>query len=159
MTYRRYIVDTCVSHDRGKFECIKSSRIFPKIFTSMSDLIVLGNSQVHDLLIALSKSDIHLIKNEIAESLVQFSTGSEQSYQPEPGIVVRPDGQKVLFRSFTSIESVGVKIIVEPPSRSAVALASQQPHGSKPPALAPLRGLVAVCDKEGRASRPKAGSE
>ncbi|ETS74136.1 hypothetical protein PFICI_14002 [Pestalotiopsis fici W106-1] len=117
----------------------------------MADLNILGNSQVHDLLIGLSRSDIQSIKNEIGESLIQFSTGPEEAYQPEPGIVVRPDGQKVLFRPFTSVERVGVKVIVEPPSRSASAPANLQTLGGQPSALAPIRGLLAVCDKDGRA--------
>ncbi|KAI0153449.1 hypothetical protein BJ166DRAFT_570694 [Pestalotiopsis sp. NC0098] len=117
----------------------------------MAELNILGNSQVHELLIGLSKSEIHSINNEISKALIQFSTGSEQAYQPEPGIVTRPDGQKVLFRPFTSLERAGVKIIVEPPSRSASAPANLQASGSQPSVLAPLHGLLAVCDREGRA--------
>lgn len=77
----------------------------------MSGCLVLGDSAVQKLLIGLSKDDIVQVLDILQDTLRQFSVGEERKYQPESGVINRPNGQKTLFRPFTSPASVGTKII------------------------------------------------
>ncbi|KAJ5692230.1 hypothetical protein N7462_001653 [Penicillium macrosclerotiorum] len=74
----------------------------------------LANDTVYQILINLTKDEATSFRNTIEKTLEDFSMGSEGQYQPEPSAISRPNGQRTLFRGFTSDASVGAKIIVEP---------------------------------------------
>ncbi|KAI0468021.1 NAD(P)-binding protein [Xylaria cf. heliscus] len=101
----------------------------------MGNLIVLGDSDVHDILINLSRTEILSFRDVVTQCLTDFSVSDERKYQPLPGVINRPEGQKCLFRPFTSSDAVGSKIIVQP------APTSTAPGG--------LHGIIAVCDSDG----------
>jgi len=101
----------------------------------MGNLLVLGDSEIHDILINLSRTEIHIFRDAILGCLKDFSVGVERKYQPQPGVVNRPEGQRCLFRPFTSSESVGTKIVVQPAANSKAAGA--------------LHGMIAMCDADG----------
>ncbi len=106
---------------------------------SSNGFTVLGDSAVQEILTSLSKDEIVWFQNAFSKGLMQFSVDGERQYQPAPGVVVRPDGQKTLFRTFTSPSAVGTKIIVD---RSNVSAA----RGNETPLL---RGILALCDNTG----------
>lgn len=106
--------------------------------SSNNSLFVLANDAVHNLLINLSRSEIMTFHNKLTSCLVEFSRGQERLYQPDAGIVNRPEGQKILFRAFTSPSAMGTKIVVNP-----------QPQAQKPP---PLSGIITLCDPNGAPS-------
>ncbi|KAH8162631.1 hypothetical protein CIB48_g5615 [Xylaria polymorpha] len=101
----------------------------------MGNLTVLGDSDIHDILINLSKPEILAFRDVVARCLSDYSITNERKYQPLPGVINRPEGQKCLFRPFTSSDSVGAKIIVQPAPTSIAAGA--------------LHGMIAVCDSDG----------
>lgn len=101
----------------------------------MPRFLILSNSSVHDILINLGKDQILRIRDALVQCLTEFSIGSERQYQPPVGIVNRPEGNKTLFRPFTSAGSVGVKVITDPPPSS--------------PAAGALHGILAICDLNG----------
>ncbi|KAF2172020.1 hypothetical protein M409DRAFT_50618 [Zasmidium cellare ATCC 36951] len=103
----------------------------------MSGLRVLGDEAVHGLLIALPKSEILVLQGVVEKALHGFSTAKEREHQPEAAVINRPEGQKVLFRLFTSPSAVGTKIIVEP--------ATDPTTGNRPP----LHGVLVICDNSG----------
>lgn len=117
----------------------------------MSNFIVLGDSAVKEILLNLSKSEITSIQHKLEESLIEFSVGSERGYQPNPSAFVRPDGQKTLFRPFTSPTAVGTKIIVHPAPVSAALESSllQTTGPSNNAQQLPLHGILAICDRSG----------
>ncbi|KAF2963769.1 hypothetical protein GQX73_g9795 [Xylaria multiplex] len=101
----------------------------------MGNLLVLGDSDVRNIITNLSKAEIYAFRDVLARCLREYSVGAEREYQPAPGIINRPEGQKCLFRPFTSSEAVGTKIIVQPAPTSKLGGA--------------LRGMVAMCDSDG----------
>ncbi|KAI0403701.1 hypothetical protein F4802DRAFT_283563 [Xylaria palmicola] len=101
----------------------------------MGNLLVLGDADIHDILVNLSRAEIHSFRDVLARYLRDYSVGSERKYQPPPGIINRPEGQKCLFRPFTSPDGVGAKVIVQPAPTSRAAGA--------------LRGMIALCDPDG----------
>lgn len=101
----------------------------------MPKFLILSDSSVHDILINLGKDQILLIRDALVKCLTEFYIGSERQYQPPVGIVNRPEGNKTLFRPFTSAGSVGVKVITDPPPSS--------------PAAGALHGILAICDLNG----------
>ncbi|KAI1164564.1 hypothetical protein F5B18DRAFT_249175 [Nemania serpens] len=101
----------------------------------MGNLLILGDSDIHSILINLTKAEIHTFRDVLARCLINYSVGAERKYQPLPGIINRPEGQKCLFRPFTSADGIGSKIIVQP------ALTSQ--------AAGALHGMIAMCDADG----------
>lgn len=105
------------------------------------NLIVLGDSDVHNLLIQLSRDEIIAFQDHLGEALYSVSSaGGEKNYQPTPGVINRPNGQKVLFRPFTSPDAVGTKIIVDPaPVEDADGVARR----------GPLHGALVICDAAG----------
>jgi hypothetical protein len=111
---------------------------------------VIGDDTVHDILINLSKGQIIWFCDELTRSLVQFSTGGERQYQPHPGVIARPIGQKILFRTFTSPSQVGVKIIVDrnacTPGTESTSESSVTSRKKETPLL---RGILAICDDHG----------
>ncbi|KKY37712.1 putative ornithine cyclodeaminase [Diaporthe ampelina] len=103
----------------------------------MGGFRVLGDSAVHDILINLPRADIVGFRDTLAQCLVDFSTGPERQHQPAAAVVNRPEGQRCLFRLFTSAASVGAKLIVDPAPSSRAAGAG-------------LHGILALCDQHGR---------
>ncbi|KAI1199247.1 hypothetical protein F5X97DRAFT_297229 [Nemania serpens] len=101
----------------------------------MGNLLILGDTDIHNILINLTKSEIHAFRDALARCLIEYSVGAERKYQPLPGIINRPEGQKCLFRPFTSSDGVGSKIIVQPAPTSKAAGA--------------LHGMIAMCDADG----------
>lgn len=106
-----------------------------------SKLVVLGDSVVSELLISLKKDEILAFQQDLCDSLRSISVGDEGQYQPPPGIINRPSGQKVLFRPFTSPNSVGTKIIVDP--------APKKDPNEEEPKRDGLHGVLVVCDDSG----------
>ncbi|KAL4892369.1 hypothetical protein BDV59DRAFT_202870 [Aspergillus ambiguus] len=106
----------------------------------------LSNDTVHQLLINLRKDEIINFRNIIEQTLADFSTGRERHYQPDPSAVTRPNGQRTLFRPFTSDLSVGAKLVVEPP---------QKPDGKKDP----LHGILILMDGQGNPAGVLAAEE
>ncbi|RMJ09288.1 hypothetical protein CDV36_011112 [Fusarium kuroshium] len=107
-----------------------------------NNLVVLNDSVVHDLLISLPKDDIIKFQHALEDSLIGFTVGEERKYQPTPDFVNRPTGQKTLFRTFSSPDTVGAKIIVTPaPVKDASSGKTVNP---------PLNGVLALCDASGR---------
>ncbi|KAJ9633584.1 hypothetical protein H2204_006790 [Knufia peltigerae] len=107
----------------------------------MSSLIVLSDAAVHEILISLSRDEIHQVRDRLAKSLEEFSTPEERNFAPDSVVVTRPHA-KTLFRPFTSSENVGIKIIVDP-SAGAEAQASSASSN------ATLHGVLALCDRDG----------
>lgn len=102
----------------------------------MHECVVLKDAEVRDILTNLKKDEIIDSLDKIAKCIESFSMSEERKYQPAPGVVSRPNGQKSLFRSFTSPASVGVKIIVDPAPDDA---------GHRDP----LHGILVMCDEAG----------
>ena len=103
----------------------------------MSSFLILSDKDAHDILIKLSRDEITSFRSELEKALLAFSTQGEREHQPEPAVVRRPDGRKVLFRLFTSQTGPGVKLIVDPTTAKTKA--------SKPG----LHGFLALCDNDG----------
>ena len=101
-----------------------------------SDIRILDNPTIHDLLINLSQDEAIEFRHVIEKTFEEFSTNGERLYQPGPGVVNRPNGQSTLFRPFTSDSSVGTKITVDP---------APEPDGRKDP----LHGVIVLCDGKG----------
>jgi ornithine cyclodeaminase/alanine dehydrogenase-like protein (mu-crystallin family) len=99
----------------------------------MDNMQYLGNDTVHQLLINLTKDEAISFRKTIEQTLEDFSTGGERQYQPDPNAVIRPNGSRTLFRPFTSNQSIGAKLVVEPPPR---------PDGKKDP----LHGILILMD-------------
>ncbi|KAH7133971.1 hypothetical protein EDB81DRAFT_870693 [Dactylonectria macrodidyma] len=102
----------------------------------MANIQYLGNDVVHDLLINLTKDEVITFQKTLEQTFEDFSVGGERQYQPDPSAMVRPNGQRTLFRPFTSDTSVGAKLIVEPPPKS---------DGKRDP----LHGILILMDGEG----------
>lgn len=102
----------------------------------MSSCTIIPDSAVKEILISQSRDETLAFMTDVRQCLTDYFLSKEREYQPTPGVVVRPGGQKTLFRSFTSQTNVGCKIIVDP--------AADQ-HGKKPP----LHGTLVLTDNEG----------
>lgn len=102
----------------------------------MDNIRFLSNENVHHLLINLTKNEAIAFRGAMAQTLEEFSVAGERQYQPEPSAVARANGQRTLFRPFTSDSSVGAKIVVELPPGA---------DGKKPP----LHGVLIVMDGQG----------
>lgn len=76
--------------------------------------MVLGDGVIKDILLGLSKDEILSFRDQLEKCLMSISPGTEGDYQPTPGIINRPEGQRCLFRAFTSAEHAGTKIIITP---------------------------------------------
>ena len=106
------------------------------IAATMENAVYLSESVVRDILIGLSRDEIIGIQDELIKSLSEVSRGGEGAYQPSASHVNRLNGQRTLFRPFTSPTNVGIKIIVTP---------APMPSGKTPP----LHGIVVICDQDG----------
>ncbi|KAL4748212.1 hypothetical protein BDW72DRAFT_214979 [Aspergillus terricola var. indicus] len=96
----------------------------------------LGNDAVYELLINLTEDEAIGFRKIIEKTFENFSAGGEHRYQPDPSAITRQNGQRTLFRPFTSDSSVGAKLIVEPPLR---------PDGKKDP----LHGVLILMNEQG----------
>lgn len=103
-------------------------------------LLVLGDGEIRNLLLTLPKPEILTFKTALEKVLIDFSVGSEGKYQPTPDFVNRPSGQKTLFRTFTSPDGVGTKIVVTPAPIT-------DENGNT--VNRPLGGLLSLCDSAG----------
>lgn len=110
----------------------------------MTEFVVLDDATVHDILMNQSKADVIAFKDELETSLRNFSVGTEGEFQPDPSAIVRPDGQKTLFRPFTSPTAVGTKLVVDPAPKPTTAS-----DGSTVMQKAPLQGVVVLWDQNG----------
>lgn len=113
----------------------------------MGKFTVLGNTHIQELLIGLSKAEVEYFLKELEDCLISYSNGNERQYQPDAGIINRPDGQKILFRPFTSSETVGTKIIVHPAPISNVPSPLTDEKSKQQTSL---NGVLVLCDKAGR---------
>lgn len=120
----------------------RSSSFLPR----RSKFTVLGDGAIRQLLLSLSKEETRGFKRVIEDCLISISPGTESEYQPSPGIINRPDGQKILFRPFTSPDHVGTKIIVHPAPAPA-SEASESTTASRNQQA--LYGIVVLPDKYG----------
>lgn len=112
----------------------------------MAQLTVLGDKVIKNLLLDLSHDQLSYFQKELEDCLITYSTETERQYQPSSGIINRPDGQKILFRPFTSPESVGTKIVVHP---APVSKFSSQQDASSTNQQPALHGVVVICDRSG----------
>ncbi|OJJ52872.1 hypothetical protein ASPSYDRAFT_95237 [Aspergillus sydowii CBS 593.65] len=112
----------------------------------MATFTVLGDTVIKGLLLDLAIGEIEYFLHELEDSLIAYSCRNERQYQPNAGIVNRPDGQRILFRPFTSPETVGAKIIVHP---APVAATAGIESSSEPKTQQPLHGSMVLCDKFG----------
>lgn len=103
-------------------------------------LLILGDGEIRNLLLTLSKPEIFTFKTALENVLIDFSVGGEGQYQPTPDFVNRPEGQKTLFRTFTSPDGVGTKIVVTPAP-------IKDENGNT--VNRPLGGLLSLCDSAG----------
>ncbi|KAJ0421183.1 shikimate/quinate 5-dehydrogenase [Aspergillus carlsbadensis] len=106
----------------------------------------LGNEAVHNLLINLTKEETLHFLQITEKTLEDFSVKGERAYQPPPTSATRSNGQRTLFRPFTSDSAVGAKIIVTPPPK---------PDGTKDP----LHGLIILLDGNGHPTGLMAAEE
>lgn len=102
----------------------------------MNDIQFLDDEAVRHLLINLTKDEAMNFRNAIEQTLEDFSVAGERQYQPDPSSVTRPNGQRSLFRPFTSDSRVGAKLVVE---------SAPGPDGKK----APLHGVLILLDGQG----------
>ncbi|KAJ4139817.1 hypothetical protein NW768_001162 [Fusarium equiseti] len=103
-------------------------------------LLILGDEEIRNLLLSLSKPEILTFKTALEKVLIDFSVGGEGEYQPTPDFVNRPSGQKTLFRTFTSPDGVGTKIVVTP-----APITDEDGNTVN----RPLGGLLSLCDSAG----------
>ncbi|KAL3484721.1 hypothetical protein BJX62DRAFT_243665 [Aspergillus germanicus] len=106
----------------------------------------LDNKAVYNLLINLTKDETLHFLHITEKTLEDFSANGERAYQPPPMSAIRPNGQRTLFRPFTSDSAVGAKIIVTPPPK---------PDGTKDP----LHGLIVLLDGDGHPTGLMAAEE
>lgn len=102
----------------------------------MTNIPFYTNEKIHSLLLNLSNDELISFRQVIERTFEDFSSGGERNYQPEPSGITRGNGQRTLFRPFTSDETVGAKIVVEPALR---------PDGKKDP----LHGTLILMDGRG----------
>lgn len=105
------------------------------------NLLILGDAAVHRLLINLGRPDILRFHDKLANSLASLSHGQENLYQPAQAYLTRPEGQKILFRPFTSPNSIGTKIIT-----------NARPNKAAPNERLTPQGILTLCDADGVAT-------
>ncbi|GLB08921.1 hypothetical protein AtubIFM57258_004830 [Aspergillus tubingensis] len=98
----------------------------------------LPNPTIQTLLLNLTRPEIHHFLHTISTTLISFSTTPERQHQPPPSTLTRPNGQRTLFRPFTSPDSIGAKLVVEPAPNSTTG---KREH--------PIQGLLIILDPLG----------
>lgn len=110
----------------------------------MTNLTVLGDGAIKQILLGLTKEEIGSFREKVEDCLISISPGWESDFQPSPGIINRPEGQKILFRPFTSPENAGTKIIMQ---------AAPEPEGTESTPETrkqqALHGILVILDKCG----------
>lgn len=104
--------------------------------TTMSGCTVIPDSAVQQILIGQTREETLTFMHDISRCLTDYSLSKEREYQPKSSAIVRPNGQKTLFRPFTAQINVGCKIIVDP---------APEADGKK----APLHGVLVLTDDKG----------
>jgi ornithine cyclodeaminase/alanine dehydrogenase-like protein (mu-crystallin family) len=102
----------------------------------MDNMQFLSNETVHRLLINLIRDEAITFRDAIEQTFEDFSVTGERQYQPDPTSTIRHNGQRTLFRPFTSDSRVGAKLVIEFPPR---------PDGKKEP----LHGILILMDGQG----------
>ncbi|KAL9126438.1 MAG: hypothetical protein Q9217_004509 [Psora testacea] len=80
-------------------------------------LTVLSDSDIHSLLISLTRGDIHDLQHNLSEALHDYSTGTQEttsgcsSNQPKRLAIPAPDNQTTLFMPASTNTSRGIKIV------------------------------------------------
>src|SRR6516162_7275838 len=79
-------------------------------------LTILTDSDVRALLLTLTRDDILELQHSLAESLHEYSTGTQETgccaaYQPPRVQIARKNGQTTLFMPASSRNAVGMKIV------------------------------------------------
>ncbi|KAJ9144619.1 Proline utilization protein [Pleurostoma richardsiae] len=105
-----------------------------------SDFSVLSDQDVKALFTNFTSDDVSRMASELESAFLSYSVGGQSAYQVHRQGVTRPDGQTTLFMPATLPSGVSVKIVGVPPPRPASA------PGPPPP----LRGVLVLCDAEGR---------
>ncbi|PYH39163.1 shikimate/quinate 5-dehydrogenase [Aspergillus neoniger CBS 115656] len=95
----------------------------------------LPNPTIQTILLNLTRPKIHHFLHIISSTLIFFSTTPERQHQPPPSTLARPNGQRTLFRPFTSPDSIGAKLVVEPAPNTATG---KREH--------PIQGLLIILD-------------
>ncbi|GAQ46586.1 hypothetical protein AtubIFM55763_001940 [Aspergillus tubingensis] len=98
----------------------------------------LPNPTIQTLLLNLTRPEIHHFLHTISTTLISFSTTPERQHQPPPSTLTRPNGQRTLFRPFTSPDNIGAKLVVEPAPNSTTG---KREH--------PIQGLLIILDPLG----------
>ncbi|CAM1510788.1 Fc.00g083010.m01.CDS01 [Cosmosporella sp. VM-42] len=106
---------------------------------------ILSDSDIKQILGALSPTDVSDLVQTLEQALVQYSCKNEQQYQPHRAVVSRPGGQVTLFMPASTEQLVGVKIVGISPSNKPADV----PKGSAPPPA--LKSAVTLCDATGQA--------
>ncbi|KAI1675623.1 Ornithine cyclodeaminase [Pyrenophora tritici-repentis] len=107
---------------------------------------VLSDHDIKRLLGDLTSNDTHELIKALQEILVAYSCRNEQQFQPERGVVSRPDGQRSLFMPATTPQSIGVKIVGIAPSSG---LTTTSLEASTPPPG--IRSALTLCNAVGEA--------
>lgn len=115
----------------------------------MGKFSVIGDADIKQLLLNLSTEEVKYFLKVIEDCLISYSCGDERQYQPNAGIINRPEGQKILFRPFTSPDTVGAKIIVHAAPEPSDTNGPGSDGVKKQNKLPPLRGGLVLCDQSG----------
>lgn len=102
----------------------------------MSGCTIIPDSAVREILIGQGRDETLIFMEDVRRCLTDYSLSKEREYQPGANVVVRPTGQKTLWRAFTSPTNAGCKIIVDPAADAS---------GKKPP----LHGVLVLTDNKG----------
>lgn len=102
----------------------------------MSGCTIVSDANVQEILIGQSRDETLTFMGDISRCLSEYSLSKEREYQPGSSVVVRPNGQKTLWRPFTAPGNVGCKIIVDPAAEAS---------GKKDP----LHGVLVLTDSKG----------
>jgi hypothetical protein len=98
----------------------------------MNNIQFLGEEAVHQLLVNLTKDEPITFRNAIEQTFEDFSVvGERQYHQPDPSSATRLNGQRTLFRPFTSDSVVGAKLVVESaPGSDCKRISARRPNSS-----------------------------
>ena len=106
---------------------------------------ILSDSDIKQILGALSPSDVSDLVQTLEQAMIQYSCKNEQQYQPHRAVISRPGGQVTLFMPASTEQLVGVKIVGISPSNKPADV----PKGSAPPPG--LKSALTLCDATGQA--------
>lgn len=107
---------------------------------------VLSDHDIKQLLSDLTSNDTQELIKALREILAAYSCQNEQQFQPERGVISRPDGQRSLFMPATTPQSIGVKIVGIAPSSGPI---TNSPETQPPPPG--IRSVLTLCNAVGEA--------